>query len=130
MKILAIISAKIIILIGKICNRGTSLPGEIALKIDKKIITKLKLPKTIVAVTGSSGKGSTSSMIAYTYKQMGYKVVHNISGANLKPGIVTTLIENSTLRGKVKGDILIYEMDERHAKFVFPELEPRVCGNY
>ena len=124
MKFLAILFGKLTILLGKILGKGSSLPGDIALKIDGKLITKFKLPKTIIAVTGSSGKGSTSNIIAHVYRKMGYKVVHNASGANLTAGITTMLLENCTLSGKVKGDILVYEMDERYAKFVFPHVKP------
>lgn len=124
MKVLAILIGKLVILAGRILKRGTSLPGKIALKFDKKLLKKFKLPKTVIAVTGSAGKGSTSSILAHVYKSMGYKVVHNFSGANLKPGITTMLLENCNLMGKVKGDILIYEIDERYAKYVFPDVKP------
>ena len=119
MKVLAIIVAKMVILLGKILKRGSSMPGKIALKIDRNLLKKLKIKSKIVAVTGSSGKGSTSSMLAHVYSKMGYKVVHNASGANLKAGITTMLLEHSSISGKINGDIIIYEVDERFAKFIF-----------
>lgn len=125
MKFIAIICAKFVILIGKIVKRGSSMPGKIALKIDKNLLKKFKTPNTVIAVTGSSGKGSTSSMLAQVYRKMGYKVIHNTSGANLKPGITTMLLENCNLSGKIKGDVIIYEVDERFAKFIFPDLTPQ-----
>ena len=124
MKSLAIILGKAAIFAGKILKRGSSLPGDVALKIDKKLLTKLQIPELRIAVTGSSGKGSTSSIIAHIYRSMGYKVVHNASGANLTSGITTTLLENCTLSGKVKGDVFVFEMDERYAKFTFPDVKP------
>ena len=61
-------------------------------------------------------------LAAHIYKNAGYKVVHNTSGANLKDGITTMLLENCTISGKVKGDVIVFEMDERFAKFVFCEI--------
>ena len=74
MKFIAILLGKMVVLAGKILGKGSSLPGEIALKLDNNLLKKFKLPKTIIAVTGSSGKGSTSSIIAHVYRKMGYKV--------------------------------------------------------
>ena len=124
MRILSILAGKFIIFLGKIFNRGSSLPGKIALKIDKNLLRKFKTPKTVIAVTGSSGKGSTSSLIAHIYKNMGYKVAHNSSGANLKDGITTMLLQYCNLFGKVKKDVVIIEIDERFAKYVFCDLKP------
>ena len=124
MKIFTILVAKIIILIGKILNRGSVLPGNIALRIDKNILSKLEMPKIVIAVTGSSGKGSTTSLIANSLRDLNYKVTHNISGSNLNTGILTTILEDTTITGKVKTDAVVVECDERFAKFVFPAIKP------
>ena len=124
-KICAIAIGKILIFLGKIVKRGSVLPGNIATKIDKNILHKLKMPKTVIAVTGSSGKGSITNMLATTYRKMGYTVCHNSSGSNLNLGILTTLIENSSLSGKIKSDVVIVEVDERYTKYVFPAIKPQ-----
>ena len=59
MKYLSILVGKFVLIAGKILHRGSSLPGMLALKIDKKILSKLKYPPIKLIVTGSSGKGST-----------------------------------------------------------------------
>lgn len=123
-KICAIAIAKLLIIVGKIVKRGSVLPGSMALKIDKKLLYKLKLPKTVIAVTGSSGKGSTTKLIAGVYRKLGYSVVHNSSGSNLTLGILTSLLETSSLTGKIKKDVAVIEMDERYAKLVFPAIKP------
>lgn len=122
--LLAIIIGKILIFIGKIMHKGSSLPGDYALKINKNLLKYFKLPKTVIAVTGSSGKGSISSMIAEVYRKCGYTVAHNYKGSNLKAGITTLLLENCKLNGKIDKDVLVYEIDERYAKYVFDDITP------
>ena len=124
MKIIAIITAKFILIIGKIFKRGSSLPGKIALKIDKNLLYKLKYPNNKIIVTGSSGKGSTTKLIAQTLTKANYKVCFNKSGSNLAWGITTALIECTNIWGKVESDYLVLESDERYVKKVFEALRP------
>jgi len=124
MKILAILIGKITIFMGSILHRGSSLPGKIALKIDKKLLNKIKYPDIKIAVTGSSGKGSTSKLIADVLKDNGYKVCFNDKGSNLTWGCTTSFLRNMSLTGKIKVDILIIEIDERATKEVFSSLNP------
>ena len=124
MNLLSILVGKFIILIGKIVNRGSSLPGMVVLKMNKKIFHYFKFPNKVIAVTGSSGKGSTSATIATVLRQNGYRVVHNDSGANLIYGILTLLLENTKWNGKIDADVLVYEVDERYTKYVFKEVKP------
>ena len=122
--IIIILISKCIILLGKLVHRGSVKAGDIAFKLDNKIFDKITRPKKIIAVTGSSGKGSTTKIIARVLRNQGYKVMHNSSGSNMRSGILTTLLENCTLTGKIKHDVFVMEMDERWAKLVFPELNP------
>lgn len=102
MKIISIFVGKIFVIIGKLMHRGSSLPGMMALKVDKKILSKLKYPKTKLIVTGSSGKGSTSSLIADVLTDNGYSICFNNAGSNLKYGVTTACIKNCNLLGKIK----------------------------
>ena len=124
MKILSILTAKILIFIGKLLNRGSVLPGSVALKIDKNILGKLKMPKTVISVTGSSGKGSTCNLIVDITRNQGKKVVFNDKGSNLITGILTTLLSACNLKGELKQDILVTEIDERYTKLLFKYLKP------
>ena len=124
MKILSILTAKILIFIGKLLNRGSVLPGSVALKIDKNILGKLKMPKTVISVTGSSGKGSTCNLIVDIARNQGKTVVFNDKGSNLITGILTTLLSACNLKGELKQDILVTEIDERYTKLLFKYLKP------
>ena len=69
----SILIAKMALFVGNLLHRGSALPGSIALKLNKNILEKFKLPKNIIAVTGSAGKGTTSKLIAETLKSQGFK---------------------------------------------------------
>ena len=115
------LSRKILNLMG----RGSNFPGVLALKLNKNIGAYFKMPKTVIAVTGSAGKGSTSTIIADTLRKEGKKVVHNKFGSNMLPGILSLLISNSKLDGTIKGDVLVVEVDERYTKVVFDIIKPK-----
>lgn len=122
MKTVSIIIGKLTCIAGKILHRGSSLPGMLALKVDRKILRKLKYPKIKLVVTGSSGKGSTAKLIANVLKDNGYKICFNSAGSNLKYGVTTTCIKNCNILGKIKKDVLILEVDERYTKEIFKDI--------
>ena len=124
MKILSILIGKIMIFFGNLLHRGSVLPGYYALKIDKNLLEKITYPKNIIAVTGSNGKGSTSSLIVHILRSHGFKVTYNDKGSNLTNGITTSLLEDISLSGKVKSDFLVMEIDERFTKVLFKKIKP------
>lgn len=124
MKIISILIAKIISYLGNLIGRGSSFPGLVARKIDNKILKKFVLPKKVIVVTGSSGKGSTSTIIANTFEDLGFSVCHNNKGGNLPNGIISTLVRNSNLKGEIKADVVVFEIDERYLKYICPYINP------
>ncbi len=124
MKIIAIIIGKIIILMGRLLHRGSSLPGKVALKLKSNLLSKLKYPDIRIAVTGSSGKGSTSKLIASVLRDTTSSVCFNDAGSNLAWGITTSLLKYSNIFGKIKAKYLVIEVDERYAKEIFKYLKP------
>lgn len=125
--IITIIIAKLAILLGKIVKRGSVFPGSVAKKINPNIFKYFKLPKLVIAVTGSSGKGGISSTITEVLRKSGYKVAYNDKGSNIDLAILTMLLENCDLKGNIKSDAIVYEMDERYAKYVMPIIVPTYC---
>ena len=124
MKTLTILISKLLIVGLKILKRGSVLPGRIAIKLNKNIMKSFVLPKTVIAVTGSSGKGSTASMLAQICKNLGYSYCFNDKGSNLEDAIATMLLDNCDLKGRINKDVLIYEIDERYTKYVFKNIVP------
>ncbi len=124
MKPLIIIGTKIMEKLLNMIGRGSVLPGEIALKLNKNIMSYFKLPKITIFITGTTGKTSISGILTSMYKSNGYKVANNSKGSNLEWGVLTCLIANSNPFGKIKTDVLVLEVDERYVKKVINHIKP------
>lgn len=118
--LLARITRKTLRLLGK---GATTLPGKIAIKISPDVIEKVAKDKTIITVTGTNGKTTTSHMISEMLTSLGYEVVNNISGANLASGIATTLICDGS---KNKDAIYVLETDEAAFARIAGYLKPTI----
>lgn len=125
MKIFVILIAKFIYFIGKMMHKGSSLPGKVALKLDKNILKKIKLPENIIMVTGSNGKTSTTEMIYNVFKENGYKVGCNTEGSNQTEGVTTLILNSCSLTGKAKKDVLVIESDERYLRRTVKFIKPK-----
>ena len=115
-KTFIIILAKILYFIGKLIGKGSSMPGQIALKLDKNILKKIELPEDIIVVTGSNGKTSTTELICNILEQNGYSVGCNKEGSNQTEGVTTMILNACGLDGVVKKDVLVIESDERYTR--------------
>ncbi len=120
----AIIVCRLLRFAGKLVGKGSSLPGKYALKICPDVLGRVKLPDCIIAVTGSNGKTSTVEMIAAILRRSGRTVVYNEEGSNQIEGVTTLILCNSTLSGRMKGDVLLLESDERYARRSFRWFHP------
>ena len=121
---LAIIVCKLLRFVGKLVGKGSSLPGKYALKLCPDVLGRVKLPPCVIAVTGSNGKTSTVEMIAAILRKGGKTVVYNEEGSNQIEGVTTLILCNSSLAGKMRGDVLLLESDERYARRSFQWFHP------
>ena len=119
-----ILICKLLRFFGGLIGKGSSLPGQIALKLCPDILDRITLPEYIIAVTGSNGKTSTVEMIAHILTENGKTVAWNKEGSNQIEGVTTLILGSSTLGGKIKSDILLIESDERFAKYTFSHITP------
>lgn len=123
-KAFVIILCKILTRIGKLIGKGSSLPGKIALKICPDILSRIKFCDHIIAVTGSNGKTSTVELIAHVLSDCGYRVNYNKEGSNQIEGVTTLVLNDCTISGKVRSEVLIIESDERFARYTFSHFSP------
>lgn len=125
---------KIAIIFGKITQRllrllgkgGGTLPGIVALKIDKNFLKKLSYPKDIILVTGTNGKSTVTNLLCEILENSGKRVICNRAGNNLKMGAVAILLENASLFGRVKGDVVLLEVDELSIPRIMEDITPTV----
>ena len=125
MKTLIILLCKFLYWIGKLVGKGSSLPGKVALKLDKDILKKIELPDNIIVVTGSNGKTSTVEMINRIFENAGFSVGCNLEGSNQTEGVVTMILNNANLKGEVKKDVLVIESDERYLRHTLKYFRPK-----
>ncbi len=122
--LIAYVIGKLLGVIGKLTNRGSNLPGEIALKICPDLFKRLHPTGTIIAVTGSNGKTTTANMISFTLEKMGYSVVNNAKGSNLSGGVATSLLNAASFNGSVVSEYVVLEVDERYSPIIFKDFQP------
>lgn len=105
---------------------GTALPGQLALKVDSDLLSKLarRLSSGAVVVAGTNGKTTTSRMLAGALQRQGLRVAHNRSGSNLARGVTAALAEQLPLRGAA--DIGVIEADEAALPEIVRRVQPRV----
>lgn len=96
--------------------------GKIAKKLNKDIIKYFKIDCPVIAITATNGKTTTNNVISFIIKKSGKKAVSNTEGNNMETGIITTLLKNSTITGKVKADFVTLEVDESYVPIVFKKI--------
>ncbi len=107
---------------------GTALPGEVARRLDPRLVPDLcaRLDRGVLLISGTNGKTTTARMLARVLEGEGWRLVHNRAGANLVGGIATSLLYASDLRGRPAGDGGLFEVDEAHFSLAVSLCRPRL----
>ncbi len=91
---------------------ATSLPGKVALRISPGLIRHFgRQVKQVIAVTGTNGKTTTTSLLASMVAER-EPVVTNHKGANLAQGIATAFLRSSSWTGRLRTITAVLEIDE------------------
>lgn len=123
----SILAGKTTIFLSKhILKGGSTFPGTVALKFDRKILSTVAKDYKVILVTGTNGKTTTTSMITNIFKNKGYRVITNNTGANLFRGIVSCFIDNYRFSKSNKDSYAIIEVDEANLKFVTDYITPEI----
>lgn len=107
---------------------GSALPGLVISKLAPGLLLKTfnSFPEGLIIITGSAGKSTTTKMLVSIARAHGRAVFTNPSTANILQGFFSSIIEKSSIAGKVEGDVAIIEMDEAHAAELVERIEPKL----
>lgn len=101
------------------------MPGKVALKVKRNVLTDLSKNTRVIIVTGTNGKTTSCRIVEEGLIKSGKSYFINKSGANLITGITAAFIMNSTLLGKCKKEYAIIECDEN----AFKEVSRYICAD-
>ncbi|NLE73414.1 MAG: DUF1727 domain-containing protein [Actinobacteria bacterium] len=108
---------------------GEALPGLIAERLSPRILTELTetLPQGTVIVTGTNGKTTTSLAMDLVLSAQGLRVLRNRGGSNLTRGLVSALVQSSSLvNPRPREDIALFEVDEATMPQATAQVSPRL----
>lgn len=98
---------------------GGMIGGRVALNADPRILRKLSATPTIVLVSGTNGKSTTTGLVRVALEAEG-EVASNVNGDNMPPGIVTALVNNPEAK------FAVLEVDEMYLPRVARQTRPDV----
>ena len=108
---------------------GSAFPGKIVEWIDPQFLARTlqQLPLGVVLVSGTNGKTTTTRMVASMLESLGLKVFTNPTGSNFTRGVVSSLLAEVSLGGKLDADIAVLELDEAYAVHFVKQVQPDYC---
>lgn len=126
---ITILLAKAASLMSRMLGRGggSALPGLIAERLDPNSLHKLarRLPKVVV-ITGTNGKTTATRMLVETLRREGRQVITNQSGSNLTRGLLSALVSQAGLAGKLPAETGVFEVDEATMPSACRDLRPEL----
>jgi UDP-N-acetylmuramyl tripeptide synthase len=107
---------------------GSNFPGRVILRIHPEAPEEMvsHLDGGCVLVSGTNGKTTTSNLLAGMMRAGGIQPVHNRVGANLMTGITAALAQASDGRGRPRGDMGLFEVDEATLPIAVRRLRPHL----
>ena len=93
------------------------MPGLVAERIDPRFLAHALpgLADGIVVVSGTNGKTTTTKMLAAILRAHGKRVFSNPTGSNFTRGVISAMLGDLPLNGRLEADVAVLETDEWHA---------------
>jgi UDP-N-acetylmuramyl tripeptide synthase len=93
------------------------MPGLVAERIDPTFLAHALsgVRDAIILVTGTNGKTTTTKMLAAILRAHGKRVFTNPTGSNFTRGVISAMLGDLPLHGRLDADVAVLELDEWHA---------------
>ncbi len=125
---LAVAVAKTITALVRFFRLGAAsvLPGEIARRLHPGLLSLLccQIKQGLILIVGTNGKTTTALLLRQILENQGYQIVHNLTGANLVNGLITSLLVHTNLLGQLQADYAILEVDENVLPLILKQCQP------
>lgn len=99
-------------------------PGMASMRLCSDFLKYVAKPKLTIAVSGTNGKTTISSVVASLLKQQGMTVSYNDWGANHHAGQARCLLDAVNIFNRPTKDAVIIESDELISPLNIPKLKP------
>jgi len=122
----AVAAGKMARVASRLRGGGSALPGLVVERLDPRFLTQAlaHLPRGVVVVTGTNGKTTTTKMLVAILREHGLTVFTNPTGSNFTRGVISAMLAEIPLSGRLKTDIAVLELDEAHALKFAAEVKP------
>jgi UDP-N-acetylmuramyl tripeptide synthase len=122
----AVTAGKMARVASRLRGGGSALPGLVVERLDPRFLAHAlaDLPRGVVVVTGTNGKTTTTKMLVAILREHGLTVFSNPTGSNFTRGVISSMVAEITLSGRLKADIAVLELDEAHALKFAAEVKP------
>ena len=95
---------------------GSALPGLVVERIDPSFLAHaLDGVDSVIVVTGTNGKTTTTRMLVAVLRAHGLRVLTNPTGSNFTRGVISSILKGLPLSGRARADVAVLELDEAHA---------------
>jgi len=122
----AVAAGKAIRVGSRLRGGGSAFPGLVVEKLDPRFLTHSlsDLPRGVVVVTGTNGKTTTTKMLVAILREHGLRVFTNPTGSNFTRGVISSMLAEVPLSGRLRADLAVLELDEAHALKFAAEVKP------
>jgi UDP-N-acetylmuramyl tripeptide synthase len=123
---LAVAAGKMARVASRLRGGGSAMPGLVVERLDPRFLTHTfaDLSRGVVVVTGTNGKTTTTKMLVAILREHGLTVFTNPTGSNFTRGVISSMLAEVPLSGRLRADIAVLELDEAHALKFAAEARP------